>query len=446
MENKGESTLIAETPRADEHSKDSDPLKKPEFRRWQIRTLVGVTFGYALFYIVRKNLSMAMPGMGEELHISKADLGLYLTLHGLMYGLSKFMNGMWADRCNSRVFMVTGLVLSVAANFLFGMSSVVYLLGLFWVINGWTQGMGIGPCCRLTTHWVHPKNLATIGCYTNSSHSIGAAFTFILCGYLVTHFSWRTAFFGPGLISLIGAGVLWLTIRDTPTSVGLPEIQVTGKEEEIEKKLSASEHKTFIWKNVFQNPMIWLLSIANCFVYILRFSILDWGPTLLKEMKGFSLEHSGWMVAAFEVAGLVGTIAAGWITDRFFQGRGARTCVFCMIFATISMFVFWKCSSGLAATSSLIAAGFFIYGPQALVGIIAANLATRRAASTAVGFTGLFAYMSTVFSGWGLGKLVQIAGWDIAFAALLAVGSIGIVIFIMAWSAKAHGYDTAGTT
>ena len=93
----------------------------------------------------------------------------------------------------------------------------------------------------------------------------------------------------------------------------------------------------------------------------------------------------------------------------------------------------------------LAAAGFFIYGPQALIGIIASNLATKRAAATAAGFTGLFGYASTIVSGWGLGLLVEKAGWHIAFGALLALGAVGTVMFILAWRAPAHGYRTSAS-
>lgn len=92
------------------------------FRYWQTRTLIATMFGYAAFYFVRKNLSMAMPAMQDDLGISKSDLGLFLTLHGLLYGVSRFVNGMWADRANARHFMVAGLLLSVGANVFFGFS------------------------------------------------------------------------------------------------------------------------------------------------------------------------------------------------------------------------------------------------------------------------------------------------------------------------------------
>ena len=80
---------------------------------------------------------------------------------------------------------------------------------------------------------------------------------------------------------------------------------------------------------------------------------------------------------------------------------------------------------------------------MALIGIIVANLATKRAAATAAGFTGFFGYASTVLSGWGLGKLADKFGWNVVFDVLLWTGVIGTLLFAMAWKAKAHGYAGA---
>jgi OPA family glycerol-3-phosphate transporter-like MFS transporter/OPA family sugar phosphate sensor protein UhpC-like MFS transporter len=422
-----------------------DPDVAARFRTWQYRTLIATMFGYAAFYFVRKNLSFAMPAMQSDLGITKADLGLFLTLHGLLYGVSRFVNGMWADRANARYFMVAGLMLSVGANVFFGFSSTVLWFGVAWMINGWVQGMGFPPCCRLLTHWFPPGNLATKMSIWNTSHSIGAAVAGVFCGYIVA-FGWRWAFFGPAFLCTIAGVILFILLRDTPTSVGLPEIKVEGARPEDHADRSSAGYKAFVKHQVFLNPYIWWISLANFFVYVLRFAILDWGPTLLKEMKHFPVHKGGWMVAAFEVSGIVGMLLAGWATDRIFKGRGARTCVFCMIGACTAMLLFWKFgSTPTSATVLLAMAGFFIYGPQALIGITAANLATKRAAATAAGFTGLFGYASTLVSGWGLGLLVQREGWEIAFGALLGIGAIGMFMFILAWPAKAHGYQTASS-
>jgi OPA family glycerol-3-phosphate transporter-like MFS transporter/OPA family sugar phosphate sensor protein UhpC-like MFS transporter len=89
----------------------------------------------------------------------------------------------------------------------------------------------------------------------------------------------------------------------------------------------------------------------------------------------------------------------------------------------------------------LCSTGFFIYGPQCLVAVAVANLATKRAAATAVGLTSIFGYGSTVLSGWGLGWLAQNFGWDAVFEGLLVVAGLGALVFAASWPAKAHGYE-----
>ncbi|MDR1096901.1 MAG: MFS transporter [Tannerella sp.] len=423
-----------------EEQSDRTAAESKKFNYWQTRVILSTMTGYAMFYFVRKNLSIAMPFMQEDLGITKSELGIFLTLHGLIYGVSKFINGMIGDRVNARYFMVTGLILSAGCNLLFGFSSAVLVFGLTWMLNGWFQGMGFPPCARLLTHWIHPRELATKMSVWNTSHSIGAGLVVILCGYIVT-LGWRWCFYIPSVIALAGAVFLWITLRDTPRSVGLPEIK-TGKEPEDGREGRTPEFKQLIRRKVFLNPYIWIIAIANFFVYTVRYAVLDWGPTLLSEWKNLSIQHAGWMVAGFEIAGIAGMLLAGWATDRFFGGRGSRVCVICMLLAAFFVFLFWQLpASPVLMAGLLMAAGFCIYGPQALVGIIVANLATRKAAATAIGFTGLFGYASTVVSGWALGSIAQHSGWDYAVGILILLGLIGTLIFSFAWRAKADGYE-----
>jgi phosphoglycerate transporter family protein len=403
---------------------------------WSRRVLLSSLIGYAIYYFVRKNLGIAMPVMERDLHISKSDLGLFLTLHGVIYGISKFINGFFGDRCNARAFMVLGLAASALLNVFFGLSSTVLALGIFWMLNGWFQGMGFPPCARLLTHWFPPQKLATKMSIWNTSHSIGAGVIVVLCGYLAA-VNWRLCFLMPAAIAIVACVFLWLTLPDTPASVGLPE--VAGTEASAGPP---SPQSTFLARHVFSNPYIWLVSLANFFVYTMRYAVLDWGPTLLTQAKHVSISHAGWMVAAFETSGVIGALLAGWSTDRFFGGRAMRLALFYMVMSGVSILLFWKVAgqSVLLNTLLLCACGFFIYGPQCLIGIAAANLATKRAAATAVGLTGLFGYLSTVLSGWGLGTLVQHRGWDACFIGLLIVSAIATVLFALGWFAKPHGY------
>lgn len=421
-----------------------------KFKMWQKRTIIVSMIGYALFYFVRKNISMALPFINEDLGISKSDLGLFLTLHGLIYGVSKFVNGYLGDRANARYFMVAGLLLSAAANFMFGFSSAVITLGLFWMINGWFQGMGFPPCARLLTNWVPPKELATKMSVWNTSHSIGAGLVVIFTGYVLNMnwewtgiAAWRWAFHLPAAVAVIGAIFLWIFLRDTPRSVGLPEMNL-GKTGESKDDTSSKEFRAFVRKQVFKNPAIWILSIANFFVYTVRYAVLDWGPTMLKENLNMDISNAGWSVAAFEIAGIVGMLAAGWITDKVFKGRGARYCVFAMALTGLTLIglqVLDVHTPMWIAVVILASAGFFIYGPQALVGIAAANMATKNAAGTAVGFTGLFGYLSAILSGWGVGMMVETMGWNTTIGILIGLSFVGVFIFLLAWKFPAHGYE-----
>jgi len=427
----------------------TDPTEiDTEYRRWQRRVLVSSIIGYATFYFVRKNMSIAMPVMEKTLGIQKTQLGLFLTMHGVLYGISKFANGFLGDRANARVLMVSGLAMSAILNIIFGFSSVVTILGIVWTINGWFQGMGFPPCARLLTNWFSPKQLATKMSIWNMSHPIGGGLIVILCGYLVT-FGWRWCFLVPAAFALLCCIYLWVALPDTPPSVGLPEVEgttcdpIAGPAAADRADHDDADFKQFVYRQVFCNKYIWIVSLANFFVYIIRYAVLDWGPTLLTESKHIQIAHAGWMVGGFEFCGLFGAIIGGWMTDKWFRGRAVHVCLIYMILAGVSVFLFWKTpgQSEIATGVLLGFAGFFIYGPQCLLAVTAANLATKRAAATAIGLTSIFGYASTVLSGWGLGALVQHYGWDVAFRGLIIVAVCGSLLFALAWPAKAHGYD-----
>jgi OPA family glycerol-3-phosphate transporter-like MFS transporter/OPA family sugar phosphate sensor protein UhpC-like MFS transporter len=425
----------------------TDPAEiAAKYNRWQKRVLIFSIIGYAAFYFVRKNLGVAMPLMGVKLGIDKVAFGTFLTLHGVIYGISKFLNGFLADRANARVFMAVALFASAILNIFFGLSSVVVALGLIWMLNGWFQGMGFPPCARLMANWFSPKEFATKFSIWNTSHNIGSIGVVLLCGFLVSgaYFApdWRLCFFVPAGIAILVTILIWFLLPDTPHSVGLPEF--AGTHVEVPEKDKHEDLSGFIRRQVFGNKYIWLLASANFFVYAIRYAVFDWGPTMLLEAKNIKILHAAGMIAGFEVFGALGALLGGWITDRFLGGRAARACVVYMALAGVSILLLWKLptQSELLTTSLLCATGFFVYGPQCLLAIACANLATKRAAATAVGFTSLFGYASTVLSGWGLGYLVQNYGWNAGFAGLIICAALGTILFILAWPAKAHGYKT----
>ena len=407
----------------------------------QWRFIAFSAISYAFFYIARKNLSMAQPAMLEEGVISTCALGIVMTVHGVLYGLSRFINGFWADRLNGRIFMAVGLALSAATNFFFGCSSLTLFFALFWILNGWAQGMGFPPCAKMLAHWIHPRELATKMSVWNASHSVGAVLALGLCSALFAlGFGWRWCFWGPAALAVAAAVFTFLCVKETPVEAGLPPLELESAVQGASGTLSAAERRRL----VFGNRVIWLVALANFFVYVVRFGFLDWGPTFLKQMKGIPVAKGGLMIIAFELAAVVGTICAGWVTDKVFKGRGCRTGVIFMLFAAVFAFGFWLLPEGAPAwqaTLLLMGAGFCIYGPQALTGIIVANQATKEAAALATGFAGIMGYLSTTVSGVGIAFIKETFGWGVTLCAVAFFALVGMALFLCAWSAKADGYN-----
>ncbi|MCI1640549.1 MAG: MFS transporter [Bacteroidales bacterium] len=431
------------------------------FNYWQWRVIIGSMIGYSIFYFVRKNFSFAMPSIGREYGITNTSFGIILTLVGLIYGVSKLINGFIADRTNARWHMSIGLLACVILNFIFGWSdhishwitgqssgpdfvnTLVVVFAVLLILNNIFQGAGFPPCNRLVTHWVPPEQLATKMSIWNTSHSIGAGLASVLCGYIIASTgNWRWCFWVPAMIGTFGVFFIVATLRDTPKSVGLPELPNTKTT--LDDNDTPEAYKKFVAQKVFKNPIIWSLAITDLFVYIVRFAVLDWGPTFLQAGDNpLSPQLAGWTVGIFEVFGCAGMLCAGWITDKFFHGRAQRVCFFDMLLTAACLLVLWLLPKDVNPVIMLIIlaiAGFFLYGPQALLGVTASNQATKKAASSAVGLIGLCSYASVIFTGAGLGWFSDHFGWNNLFLLMTFVAIIGGLVILPLWNIKKDGY------
>lgn len=450
---------------------DQQTLKK--YNYWQWRTLIVLMIGYILNYFLRKNFSAALPALESELGITKTQLGIFLTLNGIIYGLSRFVNGFLADRFSRRLLLAGGLVLSSVVNFAIGFSpkldgvfnlldvegkatmGLVYLIGSLWVINGYIHGMGYPPCASLMAHWFRPSELATKQSIWNASHSIGAGVVILLCGALLTRYgmtAWNLCFIVPAVIALIGAIIVYVTLRDTPSSVGLPEIEELDNKAEAhtaepEKQLTGKAYSHFLSKLVFRNPIIWILALSNFCIYVIRFTILEWGTSFLTQYKGFEIGLSSTIVSVSELlGGVLGAIVAGWFTDKFMKSKAQRTCLICSIGATLCFLGFWQTpdtAHWFFSALFICLSAFFVYGPQALLGVAASQQATKRAAATANGVLGIFGYAATTVSGIGFGYLADHYGWNSVFLVAVIFGVIGALVIATLWKAPADGYAKA---
>ncbi len=150
------------------------------YRRHRRRVFAGIFLGYASYYLVRNNLSLAIPDILEPYpQYTKTQLGTALTGLSIAYGVSKFLMGSVSDRSKPKYFLPLGLLLSCAIMFASGTMKAIYValavLIALQTLNGWVQGMGWPPCGKTMVHWFSTKERGLVVSVWNVAHNVGGA-------------------------------------------------------------------------------------------------------------------------------------------------------------------------------------------------------------------------------------------------------------------------------
>lgn len=443
------SNLLAPPPYKPEQT---GPEADKRYKALRLQVFLGAFIGYAAFYIVRKNFSMAIP-MLAPFGFEKGELGTVLAMNAVAYALSKFLMGSVSDRSDARKFLPLGLVLaSLSMMFMivpitaFGdnHAMAIVLMGVLNFLVGWFNGMGWPPCGRVMTHWFSQTERGTMMSIWNCAHNVGGALVGPMAVYGATWFgSWFYAnqpdhyfligtFVFPAATAILVAVLAYCLLRDTPQSCGLPSVEKWRNDypknysEKSEQVLSTKE---IFFKYVLNNKFLWYIAIANAFVYMVRYGCLDWAPTILTE-KGVNLKDAGWAYFAYEFAAIPGTLICGWLSDKLFHGRRALPTILFMALVAVFILTYWLFMDNLTAVIiSLIGIGFFIYGPVMLIGVQALDLAPKNAAGTAAGLTGFFGYFfgTAILANTLIGYVAENVSWNMTFVLLLGACVLSIV-------------------
>ena len=413
------------------------------YPRYRWRIFESAFIAYATFYIVRNNFAPVSKEIGAALHYDKAMIGDILAGTAIAYGLGKLVMGYFADRSDARKYVAVGMLLTAGCNFIFGATTYYWTHLLLWTLNGFVQGMGYGPCTRGLSHWYSVKERGTIFGVWNISHNIGGGIAGYLAAKCAEYWGWASAFYVPGVIATLCAFYLFWRMRDTPQAEGLPPVEEYKKDyppeerEDHEKELSARE---LFFNYILPNKMLWVLSIANIFVYIARYAMVDWGPTYLKEVKGASLAQGGFSTLVIEFAGAAGMLTMGWLSDKL-GGRRGRVSVMAMIPLLVAFAAIRVTPKGMLWLDMMLFAvvGFFVYTPVMFSGVMSLDLTTKKAVGTAAGFVGFFGYVGRVIQGKGLGWVAQHYGWDPALWAVVGCTAIGIILLAFLWNVQPRG-------
>jgi OPA family glycerol-3-phosphate transporter-like MFS transporter len=315
------------------------------------------------------------------------------------------------------------------------------------MLNGAIQGMGWPPCGRCIGHWFSLRERGTVFSIWNTATNVGGGLAGVIAAESAARWGWQFAFYVPAGIAIVGAAYLFWRLRDTPQSVGLPPIEeykddYTESEKAhgtLETELSSKE--LFV-DNILKNKYIWLFAVANFFVYVVRYSMLDWGPMYLREVKGANLHTGGVAILVLEWGGIPSTILMGWWSDRL-GGRRGMVSLLCMIPILCAFTVIGLTPPGYLwlDLAMLATVGCFIYPPVMLLALAALDLTSKKAVGTAAGFIGMFGYIGRTAQAKGFGSMVHYyknhydleTAWRMVIYSILASTVAAIVVLAFTW-------------
>jgi MFS transporter, OPA family, sugar phosphate sensor protein UhpC len=430
-----------------ERIQDSDKIRRLfERKRWSV--FLSVTFGYGFFYVARINFSVVKKPMLDEKVLSTTEMGIIGSAMLVMYAIGKLTNGFLSDRANIRRFMSTALLCSSLISLVLGFMSVFVGFLLLWALNGWFQSIGSAPSVVSLSQWFSRREIGTRYGVWSASHGIGTAITFLATATLVsTMADWRWGFWGPGIVCLVVALIMYRTMADRPETYGLPsaaEYKGDQASKEPEKKDVAK-----VQLEVFKNPAIWVLGIASALMYVGRYGINNWGVLYLQEVKGYSLVDAGTVLSAYTIATVAGAVASGFISDHLFKSDRNRPALLFGIIDVSALTALYLLPPGNPWLDSLCLFSFG-FGLGVLLaylgGLMAVDLSSKRAAGTAMGMIGCFSYIGAGIQDAVSGALLDagktvVEGKDVysfnsVFYFWIGTAALSVLLSLAVWNAK----------
>ncbi|ELY5431172.1 MFS transporter, partial [Escherichia coli] len=263
----------------------------------------------------------------------------------------------------------------------------------------------------------------------------GGAIIPLISAFAAHWWGWQAAMLTPGIISM--ALGIWLTLqlKGTPLEEGLPTVG-QWRHDPLELRQEQQSPPMGLWQmlrtTMLQNPLIWLLGVSYVLVYVIRIALNDWGNIWLTESHGVNLLSANATVMLFEVGGLLGALFAGWGSDLLFSGQRAPMILLFTLGLMVSVAALWLAPVHHYALLAVcfFTVGFFVFGPQMLIGLAAVECGHKAAAGSITGFLGLFAYLGAALAGWPLSLVIERYGWPGMFS-LLSVAAVLMGLLLM---------------
>ncbi|MGI9232652.1 MAG: MFS transporter [Woeseiaceae bacterium] len=418
------------------------------FKHYRLRVFVWLVLGYGFFYTCRLSLSVAKKPMLDAGVLSVDEMGIIGAVLLYVYAFGKLINGFLADRANIKRFMSWALAGSAIANLLFGFTGWFWAFAILWGVNGWFQSIGSAPSVVSLCQWFSQRERGTRYGLWAGAHNIGEGMTFIGTALIVDHFGWRWGFWGPGIVCLLVAMILFRNLADRPQTYGLPAI--ADHNNDIGAGQSSSKDTLArIQFSILKHPLLWVFGLSSACMYIARYAINSWAIFFLQQGKGYELVDAASAMAAYPIFGLAGAVFSGLISDKLFRARRDIPTLMYGVLLVTALTSFYLIPPGYLWLDAIAlgAFGFAIGGLVVfLAGLTAIDLLPVRAAGAVKGVIGLFSYLGAATQDWVSGLMIEstkqvadgVASYDFKNVFIFWIGAAvaSILLAMIAWNAK----------
>ncbi len=364
------------------------------------------------------SLSVVKQPLIDEGVLTAGELGLIGSALLFVYAVGKFMNGFIADYCNVRRFMATGLFISALVNLLMGAMGLMHgpvgipsviifaAFAVMWGLNGWAQSMGSPPGVISLSRWFPQSKRGTYYSLFSSSPYIGEFLSFIVTGFVVGALGWEYGFLVASVAGLVGSLIILLFVSDTPESKGLPSVQtLSGEQVTKQDRMPTRE----LQKMIVKHPGIWVIALSSAFIYVTKYAIAGWGVLFLQKARGFSLEDATQVIAFSAAFGVLGTVIAGWLSDKVFRSDRVKPAVLSGFLSTLSLFLFLFVGGNFGMNIFYVSLFSLSVGVLYCIvaGLMGVDIVPRKATGAALGVVGISSYMAAGLQDITSGYLIQ---------------------------------------
>jgi OPA family sugar phosphate sensor protein UhpC-like MFS transporter len=290
-----------------------------------------------------------------------------------------------------------------------GGSTLLAVSVVLWGLNGWFQSLGAPGGVVAMTSWFSNRERGRYYGIWSTAHSIGEGLTFLLVGTAVAVAGWRAGFWVPGVIGIAAAAMAYALLQDRPRTLGLPTVAEWRNDHYTPAAQQQTQSVFATQLSILKIPAIWVLALSSATIYVTRYAINSWGVLYLQEARGYSLPMAGTLLMISTVAGMIGAVAYGFISDTLFNARRPpANLVFALLELIGLALVFYGPQSSSVLVVGLVLFGMGLTGlVTALGGLFAVDICPKRVAGAAMGLIGIFSYLGAAVQENISGQLIE---------------------------------------